>query len=154
MYIPVTYLVVGALLILLLVWLLLRRRDGPRDLVAPPPNLRTASAMPPPPAGSVEAEIRGLIARGKKIEAIKRARDSWHLGLAEAKDLVEAIEAGAPVALPHVPASAPAAPAGLDDEIRRLLAADRKIEAIKQAREALGHGLAQAKDYVEAIERS
>jgi ribosomal protein L7/L12 len=154
MYIPVSYLVVGGLLILIIAWLVLRRRDGSRDLVAPPSNLRTASTMTPPPAGSVEAAIHSLIARGKKIEAIKLVRDTWHLGLAEAKDLVEAIEAGAPTALPHVQAPVPAAVAGLEDEIRRLLAANRKIEAIKRAREALGLGLAEAKDYVEAIERT
>jgi len=43
-------------------------------------------------------------------------------------------------------------PAGLDEELRRLLAADRKIEAIKRVREATGLGLKEAKDYVDARE--
>ena len=153
MYIPLTHLILGGLVILAAFWLLLRRRDGARDLVAPPPSRPAAAPIGPAttPAGSTEAEIRALVARGRKIEAIKRAREAWQLGLAEAKDLVEAIEAGAPVALSDAPA--PAAAARLDEEIQRLLAADRKIEAIKRAREALGLGLAEAKDYVEARER-
>jgi ribosomal protein L7/L12 len=39
-----------------------------------------------------DAEIRDLIRHGRKIEAIKRMRDATGMGLAEAKDAVEAIE--------------------------------------------------------------
>jgi RNA polymerase subunit RPABC4/transcription elongation factor Spt4 len=38
-----------------------------------------------------EAEVRELARTGQKIEAIKRLRDATGLGLAEAKDLVEAM---------------------------------------------------------------
>ncbi len=41
-----------------------------------------------------------------------------------------------------------------NDEIRALIRADRKIEAIKLVRERTGLGLAEAKDAVEAIERT
>lgn len=44
-------------------------------------------------------------------------------------------------------------PENLDDQIRSLLSAGRKIEAIKVYREATGAGLAGAKNAVEAIER-
>ncbi len=46
----------------------------------------------------------------------------------------------------------PAKPDPVDDEVRRLLAAGRKINAIKFVREKNGMGLKEAKDYVEAIE--
>ena len=56
---------------------------------------------PPMPGGALAdpgsgagAEIRDLLARGKKIEAIKRYREETGAGLAEAKSAVEAIEAG------------------------------------------------------------
>ena len=41
-----------------------------------------------------------------------------------------------------------------DDEIRALLESGQKIEAIKRYREMTGAGLAEAKEAVEAIERS
>lgn len=41
-----------------------------------------------------------------------------------------------------------------NDEIRALIRADRKIEAIKLVRERTGLGLAEAKDAVEALERT
>jgi ribosomal protein L7/L12 len=40
-----------------------------------------------------------------------------------------------------------------DNEIRELLLAGKKIEAIKQYREASGLGLKESKDAVEAIEK-
>ena len=40
-----------------------------------------------------------------------------------------------------------------ENELRALMAAGRKIEAIKQYRAATGAGLAEAKDAVEALER-
>lgn len=39
-------------------------------------------------------QINGLLQRGSKIEAIKIYRESTGVGLKEAKDAVEAIEAG------------------------------------------------------------
>ncbi|PKP87552.1 MAG: hypothetical protein CVT78_08095 [Alphaproteobacteria bacterium HGW-Alphaproteobacteria-17] len=41
-----------------------------------------------------------------------------------------------------------------NDEIRALIRADRKIEAIKLVRERTGLGLAEAKDAVEALEQT
>jgi ribosomal protein L7/L12 len=153
MYVPVSYLVIGGLLVLLLGWLLLRR-GGDRDLLAPP---RSLHATPPPRsaaasvAGGVQGEVRALLAAGNKIAAVKLIREAYVLSLGEAKDLVEAIERGEPVALPDTQVPTPTL--DLDGEIRGLLAANRKIEAIKRAREVLGLGLAEAKDHVEAIER-
>jgi len=47
---------------------------------------------------SAEAEIRELIGRKQKIQAIKVMREQTGLGLKDAKDLVEALAAGRPVA--------------------------------------------------------
>ncbi|WP_210423306.1 ribosomal protein L7/L12 [Sphingopyxis microcysteis] len=41
-----------------------------------------------------------------------------------------------------------------NEEIRALIRADRKIEAIKLVRERTGLGLADAKDAIEALERT
>ncbi|MBL9067100.1 MAG: ribosomal protein L7/L12 [Sphingopyxis sp.] len=41
-----------------------------------------------------------------------------------------------------------------NEEIRALIRADRKIEAIKLVRERTGLGLAEAKDAIEALERT
>lgn len=71
--------------------LALQRRSGDRrDLTTPPP-IRLA----PPRATRTdidEAEIIVLLRLGRKIEAIKRMREQTGMGLAEAKDAVEAIE--------------------------------------------------------------
>jgi ribosomal protein L7/L12 len=153
MYVPISYLVVGGLLVLLLGWLLLRRRGGERDLLAPPPGLRPSQTPRPAaaPVGGVQGEVQALLAGGNKIAAVKLVREAYQLGLGEAKTLVEAFERGEPAALPD--AAVPTPIVDLDAEIRGLLAANRKIEAIKRAREVLGLGLAEAKHHVEAIER-
>jgi ribosomal protein L7/L12 len=47
-----------------------------------------ATSLPP----EVEEQVRALLAAGRKIDAIKLARDATHLGLKETKDLVESLE--------------------------------------------------------------
>jgi len=47
----------------------------------------------------------------------------------------------------------PAAGTGLDQELTRLVAEGKKIEAIKRYREATSVGLAEAKTYVETLEK-
>jgi ribosomal protein L7/L12 len=54
---------------------------------ASPPTADSTSAPLPP--DDVYAEARALAAEGKKIQAIKVVRDVSHLGLKQAKDLVE-----------------------------------------------------------------
>jgi len=48
----------------------------------------------------------------------------------------------------------PAAGTGLDQELTRLVAEGKKIEAIKRYREATSVGLAEAKTYVDQLERT
>lgn len=57
-------------------------------LAPPPPG-------PPTPSANVDlpSEIVHLVSTGRKIQAIKRYREMYGVGLKEAKDGVEAIEA-------------------------------------------------------------
>jgi large subunit ribosomal protein L7/L12 len=95
MYLPVPVLIAIAALLLILLVLALRRRGGRPDLTAPPryappPQAWPAGAAPvgdlPP---DLAAEVRALLAQDRKIEAIKLVRQATHLGLGEAKELVE-----------------------------------------------------------------
>ena len=95
MYVPLPVLAVAAILFLVLAVLAVRRRSPVRDLIDPPRfahigavAARPVAATPDLPAEMLE-EVRLLISRKQKIEAIKRVREVTHLGLAEAKELVE-----------------------------------------------------------------
>ncbi len=104
------------------------------------------------------AEIQRLIQSGQKIHAIKEFRETFGVGLKEAKDAVEALEAGQGVDISGLHIVAPATARSQTDaekiaEIRGLLRGGNKIQAIKLFREATGVGLKEAKDAVEAIER-
>ncbi|WP_242776335.1 ribosomal protein L7/L12 [Sphingopyxis sp. YF1] len=90
--------VLGLLIgVALTLFLLRKRREDRRDLTAPPPRAAPRPPAPPPMARVGDAhidddEIRDLIRQNRKIEAIKRMRERTGLGLAEAKDAVEALE--------------------------------------------------------------
>ena len=95
MHVPLPVLATMAILFLVLVILAVRRRRPARDLIDPPrfAHLGPVAARPVAatadlPAGVLE-EVRLLISQNRKIEAIKRVREVTHLGLTEAKDLVE-----------------------------------------------------------------
>jgi len=93
----------------------------------------------------LEAELRALLAEGRKIEAIKRYREETGAGLAAAKEAVEAVERGEPMA-PTQPEDLT-----LETDVVSLLEQGRKIDAIKLYRERTGTGLKEAKDAVDAI---
>jgi ribosomal protein L7/L12 len=100
----------------------------------------------PPVAGSIE-QVHLLARQGLKIQAIKAYRELTGAGLKDAKDYVEALEAGAPP-----PAVTPAASSRSDlAEVSALLAKGNKIAAIKRYRELTGVGLKEAKDYVDRL---
>jgi hypothetical protein len=65
---------------------------------------------------ALDGRIRDLLREGRKIEAIKEARAAGYLGLAEAKDYVEALEAG--IRPPSSPAG-PFGPTVREEEPRR-----------------------------------
>ncbi len=102
-------------------------------------------------------EVQALVARGNKIEAIKRLRELTGLGLKEAKDYVDSLPPVPPSGDDFSPAAAPE-PRPLSeaeiDELRTLLAAGNKIEAIKHYRELTGLGLKEAKDFLESLPAS
>ncbi|WEJ98386.1 MAG: ribosomal protein L7/L12 [Candidatus Sphingomonas phytovorans] len=102
MFVPIPVLIaIGVVFLLLVVWALRssRGRDPlmgggqpPAYRAAPAPRKvsMAAPSLPLPP--EVEEQVRALMAAGRKIDAIKLARDVTHLGLKETKDLVESFE--------------------------------------------------------------
>jgi len=114
-----------------------------------PPSFETIHSAE---AAGLEAKARALVLAGKKLEAIKVYREVTGVGLAEAKNAVEALERGEPIDI--APAHRPPVNAGdTEARIRAELAAGRKIEAIKIHRAAFGSSLHGAKEAVEEIER-
>ena len=88
--------------------------------------------------------VKHLVADGQKIEAIKLLREATGLGLAEAKQAVEAIASSEHLEPNELSAEA-------EGELLGLLQAGRKIEAIKRYREQHPCGLKEAKEFVEAL---
>jgi ribosomal protein L7/L12 len=167
MYLPMPVLAVLGVAALLLLLLAFRRRPGERDLIAPP---RTGSFAPPPPAqpwaggpavgGAIgagapgpelAAQVRALCLAGDKLEAIKLLRAATHSSLTDAKETVERLSAGEAPAWPAAAAPTAGVPPELEGELRGLLAAGNKIEAIRLLREATGSSLADAKAMVERL---
>jgi len=52
----------------------------------------SATIIPPRSPEELEARLRGLLSQGMKIQAIKLYREFHHVGLKDAKDIVEAME--------------------------------------------------------------
>jgi large subunit ribosomal protein L7/L12 len=97
------------------------------------------------PSADLEQQVRLLMDRGRIIEAIKLYRKQTGVGLAEGKEAVEAIQAGAS------PPSLSEMGGDVEAELLRLLGKGQKIQAIKLYREHTGMGLAEAKRAVEAL---
>ena len=111
-----------------------------------------------------QAEITSLLANSRKIEAIKIYRSVYAVGLKEAKDAVEAIDAqmksGMNPAFGNVgsPMISTLPNSSMDPnvdqmQIRMLLDKNQKIQAIKIYREQHNCDLVTAKNVVETIER-
>ena len=105
--------------------------------------------------------IGDLLVAGKKIEAIKALREAMGLGLAEARDVVDALEQGRPlpadlqqklartVAMQGDDATGERVGEGIPDDVRALAVGGNRIAAIKRLREHTGHGLKDAKDLLD-----
>ena len=94
-------------------------------------------------------EIQDQIRAGRKIEAIKLFRDATGVGLKEAKDAVEQMEAEGSTTQAAGGGAAPGHDPLPNADRQRVVAALRagqKIEAIRIYREATGVGLKEAKD--------
>ncbi|HEY3682623.1 MAG TPA: ribosomal protein L7/L12 [Streptosporangiaceae bacterium] len=131
---------------------------------------RPQPPMPIAPGASADlpqsglTDVQALLASGKKIAAIKRLREQTGMGLAEAKDVVDAMAAGRPAPGPEqMRRRTIAGAADRAQQIRRMspatraraeaFIADRKlIHAIKAIREDTGMGLRDAKETAEAME--
>jgi len=130
-----------------------RSRDADTVLGAQSPAPRAAAA---PEAANdaltLEAEVKALIAQGKKIEAIKLMRETNGLSLEAAKDSVEAIEQhGRPTLGEMGMMSTIRLARALSEEVQQLVARGEKIEAIKRIREQTGLGLKEAKELVDRL---
>lgn len=102
---------------------------------------------------TVMAEISQLIQNGQKIEAIKRYRELSGLGLKEAKDAIDAMEAGRSVPPPPMRSEISDAVTQATNMARvaGLVQSGNKLEAIRLYRETFGVGLKEAKDAVEQL---
>jgi hypothetical protein len=94
MFVPIPVLIAAGLVILVLIAMIARagRRRDPLMGGAPPRVPVPVATLPP----EIERQVRAQLAAGRKIQAIKIARDATHLGLKETKDLVEALERRGP----------------------------------------------------------
>ncbi len=92
---------------------------------------------------AIEREVYFLLARGRKIEAIKMVRELTEMGLKEAKDYVDSLARSR---------SPDASKETLEFEARELLAQGRKIEAIKKVMVLTAMGLKEAKDFVDSLD--
>ncbi|HWV50188.1 MAG TPA: ribosomal protein L7/L12 [Microbacterium sp.] len=114
----------------------------------PPTRTTTATTAFDPSVGS---EIDRLVAEGNKIQAIKLLRDSTPgLGLQEAKNRIDAWPTAAPATTSAIAVAASTLSPGAIAEIDALVAADRKIEAIKLLRVHTGWGLKESKERIDA----
>jgi ribosomal protein L7/L12 len=101
-----------------------------------------------PLSGDELAQVRAALAGGKKIDAIKLYREATGAGLAEAKQAVEALEAGRQMGGPVVESVS-------NDDIDQIQAAvfaGQKIAAIKLYRAATGEGLKESKEFIDSLE--
>jgi ribosomal protein L7/L12 len=91
-----------------------------------------------------DAALMDLVRSGRKIEAIKRLRDTRGLGLREATAEVERLSGV------HAAATATRPPRQVDFEVRQLALSGQRIAAIKLLRERNRLGLKEAKDLLDA----
>jgi ribosomal protein L7/L12 len=116
--------------------------------VVPPPG----AAAPSPADDDLFRRVAGFLADGRKVEAVRIYREARGVGLAEAKQAVELVEAGRQWSVEH--ATPPLAEPGLVDDLLEHVRAGRWIHAIRLYRDTTGGGLKEAKDAVEALARS
>ena len=97
----------------------------------------------------VPAEILSVWNSGSKVLAIKLLREQSGLGLSEAKQLLESVDA-----TDSSLAVNSAIPASAELRIHAAMASGNKLEAVKLLKEATGLGLAEAKERIDAAMQS
>lgn len=88
---PILVGIAGAFLFLLVLVLRRAKQDRRDDLLRAPPASALTAALSP----NDEREVRAMLLQGHKIEAIRYLRETAGIGLKEAKELAERIDAGA-----------------------------------------------------------
>jgi ribosomal protein L7/L12 len=146
--------VVAAVLILALPFALTRILSARRSRPGRPrgANHGAGAEAGTPRPDALRAHVARLLAQGGKLEAIKLLRERTGVGLAEAKQAVEAI-AREEAIVPPAPGLAATIERArqMSEEVRRLAAKGQKTEAIKLLREKSGIGLKEAKDLVDRL---
>ena len=95
---------------------------------------------------SVLPKVLAAMDRGNKVEAIQLLREATGLGLKEAKDAVERMEAGGSLVIAQKATKATGS-----EGVASALRQGNKLEAIRLYREQKGVGLKEAKDAIEAM---
>lgn len=137
--------------------LILPRLLMPTTVAERRPRLRQAGSL-------IDSQVRDLLARGNKIEAIKIVRQATGMGLGEAKNYVETLERTQIIRINDASsASMDTAPeirladivGGVKPELKNklltLIEMDQKSVAIQIVRDELGVSLELANDYVEML---
>ena len=149
-----TYLLIAAFIIVLPIVLTKlfsgKSRDTGKVLGAYAPAVKPAAGAVA--AAPIEAQVKALIAQGRKIEAIKLVRETNRISLEAAKDSVEAIEQhGRPTLGEMGMMSTVRLAQELGKDVHKLVAKGQKIEAIQLVRERTGLGLKEAKEIVDRL---
>jgi ribosomal protein L7/L12 len=141
--------IVAAAILAVVVALLLRRLSWGSSPGYTELTPRAAPAVRLDPAA--ENELREMVARGQKIEAIKRVRELTGLGLKEAKDYVEQLPQGT-TDIASIPAAETRIDQGaVEQQARALLAGGDTIAAVKRVRELTGWGLKESREFVQSL---
>jgi ribosomal protein L7/L12 len=93
-----------------------------------------------------EIELRELVKRGAKIQAIKQVHRWTNLGLQESKDYISSLSE-----IKQAPSLGNEIPSDLKDNLKNLVQRKQKIQAIKQLRTYTGWDLKKSKDYVDRL---
>lgn len=112
-------------------------------------------SVPPALEADAVGVISDLVARGRRVEAIRALREATGLGLRESKEWVDAWEPGSTAPLPTSARSAHGpSPAVLDElaaQTRALRQSAGLVEAVRHVRSRTGWGLAESKAYVDRV---
>ncbi len=124
---------------------------------SPPQQTFVPSSAGEETIDDLTSELRRLLQANQKIAAIKLYRERTGASLKEAKDAVDNMARGMLASYPpqQMSASSSTGEEILDEltfEIRRLLQANQKIDAIKLYRQETGASLKEAKDAIDRLE--
>lgn len=154
----VAVLVVGIVLIGIVLGARSASRNGTSPAVR---SVGEAEALRTPLPPDTRNRVLELIRQQKKIQAIKVLREATGYGLKEAKEVVEALEAGRGPGSTQdaVPSEPPAVPGGTDrprsadlaERARRLRADGQEVQAIRLVCDETGMGIPEAQSFVRSL---